>query len=61
MIYAFGNCEIDVDRRELRKGAAATHVEPQVFDLLVHLVRHPGRMVTKDELIQAVWNGRIIS
>lgn len=61
MIYTFGNCEIDVDRRELRKGAAATHVEPQVFDLLVHLVRHPGRMVTKDELIQAVWNGRIVS
>jgi DNA-binding winged helix-turn-helix (wHTH) protein/alpha-beta hydrolase superfamily lysophospholipase len=61
MIYTFGNCEIDVDRRELRKGAAATHVEPQVFDVLLHLVRHPGRMVSKEELLQAVWNGRIIS
>jgi DNA-binding winged helix-turn-helix (wHTH) protein/pimeloyl-ACP methyl ester carboxylesterase len=61
MIYTFGNCEIDVDRRELRKGAAAAHVEPQVFDVLLHLVRHPGRMVSKEELIQAVWNGRIIS
>lgn len=61
MIYTFGNCEIDFDRRELRKGAAALHVEPQVFDLLVHFARHPGRLVTKDELIQAVWNGRVIS
>jgi pimeloyl-ACP methyl ester carboxylesterase len=61
MIYSFGSCEVDVDRRELRKGGAAVHVEPQVFDLLVHLVRHPGRVVPKDELIQAVWNGRIIS
>lgn len=61
MIYTFGNCEIDVDRRELRKGAAATHVEPQVFDLLVYLARHPGRVVSKDELIRAVWNGRLIS
>jgi pimeloyl-ACP methyl ester carboxylesterase len=61
MIYSFGSCEVDVDRRELRKGGAAVHIEPQVFDLLVHLVRHPGRVVPKDELIQAVWNGRIIS
>jgi pimeloyl-ACP methyl ester carboxylesterase len=61
MIYSFGSCEVDVDRRELRKGGAAVHVEPQVFDLLVHLVRHPGRVVSKDELIQAVWKNRIVS
>jgi DNA-binding winged helix-turn-helix (wHTH) protein len=61
MIYSFGSCEIDVDRRELRKSGTAVHVEPQVFDLLVHLVRHPGRVLTKDTLIQAVWNGRVIS
>jgi pimeloyl-ACP methyl ester carboxylesterase/DNA-binding winged helix-turn-helix (wHTH) protein len=61
MIYTFDNCEIDVDRRELRKSGAAVHLDPQVFDLLVYLVRHPGRMITKDELIQAVWNGRVIS
>lgn len=61
MIYGFGNCEVDVDRRELRKGGTAVHVEPQVFDLLVHLVQNAGRVLTKDKLIQAVWNGRIIS
>jgi DNA-binding winged helix-turn-helix (wHTH) protein/pimeloyl-ACP methyl ester carboxylesterase len=61
MIYSFGNCEVDVDRRELRKGGTAVHVEPQVFDLLVHLVQNPGRVLTKDKLIGAVWNGRIIS
>jgi len=61
MIYSFGSCEIDVDRRELRNGEMAVHVEPQVFDLLVHLLRHPGRVVTRDELIEAVWDGRVIS
>ena len=61
MIYSFGTCEIDVGRRELRKSGAAVHVEPQVFDLLCYLVQHPGRMLSKDELVQAVWNGRIIS
>ena len=35
MIFCFGNCEIDVDRRELRQGGTAVHVQPQVFDLLV--------------------------
>ena len=54
MIYSFGTCEIDVGRRELRKSGAAVHVEPQVFDLLCYLVQHPGRMLSKDELVQAV-------
>jgi DNA-binding winged helix-turn-helix (wHTH) protein len=36
-------------------------VEPQVFDLLAHLVQHPERVVTKDERLQAVWDGRIVS
>jgi DNA-binding winged helix-turn-helix (wHTH) protein/alpha-beta hydrolase superfamily lysophospholipase len=61
MIYSFGDCEIDIDRRELRKGGAVVHVEPQVFDLLVHFVRHSGRVVSKDELVQAIWDGRIVS
>ena len=39
----------------------ATHVEPQVFDVLVHLIRHRDRVVSKDELIRAVWDGRSVS
>jgi DNA-binding winged helix-turn-helix (wHTH) protein len=61
MTFAFGHCEIDCDRRELHRQGTATHVEPQVFDVLVHLVRHRDRVVSKDELIRAVWDGRIVS
>ena len=37
------------------------HIEPQVFDLIVHLVRNRNRIVSKDELIDTIWNGRVIS
>src|SRR4029079_17607959 len=48
-------------RRELRRGAEPVHVEPQVFDLLVYLVENRDRVVSKDDLIAAVWDGRIVS
>ena len=48
-------------RRELNRNGAIVALEPQVFDLLVHLVRHRGRVVSKDELIDSVWAGRIVS
>ncbi len=57
----FGDVEIDLDAFELRRGGALLPVEPQVFELLTHLARNPGRLVTKDELIETVWNGRIVS
>jgi len=52
---------LDEDRRELHRGATLIPVEPQVFDLLLHLVRNRGRVVTRDDLIEAVWGGRIVS
>jgi len=52
---------LDRERRELRSGSKSIPVEPQVFDLLLHLVRNRGRIVSKDELIETVWNGRIVS
>jgi pimeloyl-ACP methyl ester carboxylesterase/DNA-binding winged helix-turn-helix (wHTH) protein len=61
MSFVFGDCEIDCDRRELRRDGAAIHVEPQVFDVLVHLVRHRNRVVSKDELMHVVWEGRVVS
>jgi DNA-binding winged helix-turn-helix (wHTH) protein len=61
MIFTFADCELDVDRRELRRNGAAAHMEPQVFDVLHYLVRHRDRVVSKDELYQSVWNGRIVS
>ena len=61
MAYLFADCELDCERRELRRGGTAVHLEPQVFDVLVHLVQSHDRVVTKDELLQAVWNGRVVS
>src|SRR6185312_10289870 len=59
--YAFENCALDTERRELRRGNDLVAVEPQVFDLLVHLIRHRDRVVSKDELLDSVWQGRIVS
>jgi DNA-binding winged helix-turn-helix (wHTH) protein len=61
MIFCFGNCEIDVDRRELRQGGTAVHVQPQVFDLLVYLLDNRGRVVSRDDIIGSVWGDRIVS
>jgi TolB-like protein len=59
--YLFEDCALDTDRRELRRGADLVAVEPQVFDLLVHLIRHRDRVVSKDDLLASVWHGRIVS
>src|SRR6185369_10950092 len=61
MQYRFAEFEIDVSQQELRRLGLAVHIEPQVFDLIVHLVRNRDRIVSKDELIETIWNGRIIS
>ena len=61
MAYVFADCELDCERRELRRDGTAVHLEPQVFDVLAQLVRNRNRVVSKDELLQAVWNGRIVS
>jgi DNA-binding winged helix-turn-helix (wHTH) protein len=59
--FRFTDFEIDVARQELRRAGAIVHIEPQVFDLLVHLIRNRDRIVGKDELIDTVWQGRIVS
>jgi TolB-like protein/cytochrome c-type biogenesis protein CcmH/NrfG len=61
MTLSFGDCEIDLERRELWRAKRAVHVEPQVFDLLVYLVQNRDRVVSKDDLIDSVWGGRIVS
>ena len=59
--FVFSDHTLDIDRRELRRGAEAIAVEPQVFDLLVCLVENRDRVVSKDDLITLVWGGRIVS
>ena len=59
--YLFEKYAFDTDRRELHRGANVVSVAPQVFDLLDFLIRNRERVVSKDELIDAIWNGRIVS
>ena len=61
MNFRFADFEINVARRELRRAGAMIHTEPQVFDLLVHLIRNRQRIVGKDELFDTIWQGRIVS
>jgi TolB-like protein/urease accessory protein UreF len=59
--YRFEDFVLDSDRRELARRAEAIALGPQVFDLLLHLVKNREHVVTKDNLIEVVWEGRIIS
>ena len=61
MTFAFGDHVLDVERRELRRSGDTVALEPQVFDLLVYLVRNRDRVVSKDELLENIWGGRIVS
>jgi pimeloyl-ACP methyl ester carboxylesterase len=59
--FRFENHVLDLERRELTRGREPVALEPQVFDLLVHLVRNRDRVVSKDDLIASIWCGRIVS
>src|SRR6185295_7762177 len=59
--YIFENYAFDTDRRELHRGADVVSVTPQVFDLLAYLIHNRERVVSKDDVINAIWNGRIVS
>ncbi len=61
MVLVFGDHRLDLGRRELRRGGELVAIEPRAFDLLVFLVRHRDRVVGKDDLLQGVWGGRIVS
>ena len=61
MIYRFDAFEIDTEAFELRADGEPRKVEPMVFDLLVFFARNPGRVIGRDEMIEDVWGGRIVS
>ena len=61
MLYLFENFALDADRRELRRGKALVSVEPRVFDLLAFVIENRARVVSRDDLLASVWDGRIVS
>jgi TolB-like protein/Tfp pilus assembly protein PilF len=61
MIYRFGPFELDMAKVELRADGEVRPVEPQVFALLALLVENRERLMTKDEIIEKVWEGRPVS
>ena len=61
LLYLFEDYALDTDRRELRRGRAPVPVEPKVFDLLTYLIANRERVVSKDDLLATVWDGRIVS
>lgn len=60
-MYSFEDQVLDPGQRELRRGGIVVPVEPKVFDLLLHLVENRQRMVSKEDLVAAIWQGRAIS
>jgi len=61
MLYLFDEFELDRSQGELRRHGASVPVEPQVFALLLLLVENRERLVSRDEIIEKVWDGRIVS
>lgn len=61
MIYQFENFRLDTALRELRQNGALIALEPQVFDLLRFLISARDRVVSRDDMLEEVWNGRIVS
>ena len=61
MIYSFCGNRLDLKRHVLTRNGETIPVEPQVFDILRILAENAGSLVTKDQLIETVWEGRIVS
>src|SRR5919202_3403890 len=61
MIYHFGPYQLDAHRGELCYASHPVEIEPKVFDVLVYLIEHRDRIVTKDELLEHCWAGTFVS
>jgi TolB-like protein/cytochrome c-type biogenesis protein CcmH/NrfG len=59
--FVFGDHVLDVARRELRRELELVRLDPQVFDLLIYLIENRHRVVSRDDMLAAVWAGRVVS
>lgn len=60
MVYRFADYELDEQLYQLRRHGAPVALEPKVFDVLVYLVQHSERVVSKDELLDKLWPGQVV-
>jgi len=60
-VFRFAEFELEPGARELRNESGPVHMEPQVFDVLMHLAEHRDRVVSKNELLDAVWGHRFVT
>jgi DNA-binding winged helix-turn-helix (wHTH) protein len=61
VIYAFSDCEVDIERQELRRRGSAVELQPKVLELLLYLIRNGERVVPKEELLAAVWPEAVVT
>ena len=61
MRYSFNDVTIDLSRFELLREGSPQPIQPRVLDLLIYLIRHRKRVVSRDELLQEVWRGITVS
>ena len=61
MKVTFADCAVDTDRQMFWKSGKPVRLEPQVFDVLAHFLKNPGKLITRDDLVEAVWDGRVVS
>lgn len=61
MIYQFNNIFVDTERYQLEADGNPIPTEPQVFDLLLYLIENRGRVVSRDELLENLWKGKVVS
>ena len=61
MLYRFEDCELDDRLYQLRRQGERVEIEPKAFDLLVYLLHQRERIVAKDELLDKLWPGTVVS
>ena len=61
MIFRFGSFALDSERRELSRSGRRVALERQVFDILLYLLENRHRVVTREDVLRAVWRGRVVS